>query len=404
MSRSPEAGQRPLRIAVVHDWLVRMDGSVRTLAEILQCFPDADLYTLVDFLTPADRALVGGRFARTSFLQSFPFIRRMLWYYLPIMPLAIEQFDFSGYDLIISSSSTVAKGVVVGPDQAHVAYIYSPMRFVWDLQGHYLQRFGWSGGVKRWIAATAFHYLRQWDRGSTNGADVLLASSQYVARRIDKAYRRPATVIHPPVDTDRFQLGSTKRDFYLTAAFMNPFKNLSLIVQTFARLPDRTLYVVGDGPEMPRLVRSRTPNITFLGSVSDDALVALMQEAKAFVYAAPEDFGIVMAEAQACGTPVIALGVGGAREIVRDLSDPAPTGVLYDEASTEALEDAICRFEAAMEGILPDECRKNALRFRSSVFRTSFREHTLSAAAAFFGSANQPVSAATPAPSRLFRV
>lgn len=375
MSKRATPGGRPLRTAVVHDWLVRVDGSVRTLAEILRCFPDAELYSLIDFLPPEDRSLIGGRSARTSFLQRIPFIRRLYWYYLPLMPLAIEQLDLARYDLIISSSSNVAKGVIVGPDQVHVSYIYSPMRFAWDLQGHYLERFGWARGPKRWAASLAFHYLRQWDRSSTNGVDLLLAPSRFVARRIEKAYRRPAAVVHPPVDTDRFRPGPRKGGFYLTAAFFNPFKHVGLVVRAFAGMPERTLCVVGDGPEMGALQRLRTPNINFLGRVGDEELAALMQQARAFVYAAPEDFGIVMAEAQACGTPVIALGVGGATEIVRDLDHPRPTGVLYNEASVDALTDAVQRFEAAAPTIRPEECRSNALRFQSAEFREGLLRH-----------------------------
>ncbi|HEY0021245.1 MAG TPA: glycosyltransferase [Longimicrobium sp.] len=363
------ASGRPPRVAVVHDWLVRMDGSVRTLAEILRCFPQAELYALVDFLPAADRAPLGGRVARTSFLQRMPFIQRLYWYYLPLMPFAVEQLDLRGYDLVVSSSSNVAKGVVVGPDQVHVSYVYSPMRFVWELQGHYLERFGWNRGPKRWLAAAAFHRLRQWDRGSTHGVDLLLTTSAYVARRIQKAYRRPATVVHPPVDTDRFVPGGRRRGYYLTAAYMNPFKNVELILRAFARLPDRELVVVGDGPERDRLRRMAPPNATFLGAVDDAALVGLMQEARAFVYAAPEDFGIVLAEAQACGTPVIALGVGGACEIVRGLDDATPTGVLYDDPTPAALADAVARFEGAEGAIRPEACRENALRFHASVFR-----------------------------------
>ena len=357
-------------MAVVHDWLIRVDGSVRTLAEILRVFPDADVFTLVDALEPGERAFLGGRVPRTSFLRRFPAVRAMCWYYVPLMPAAVEQLDLSGYDLVISSSSGFAKGVVVGPDQVHVAYVHSPLRFVWDLQAHYLERFGWRRGPRRWAAAAVFHYLRQWDRGSAHGVDRWVANSRFVARRIEKVHRRPASVVYPPVEVGRFTPAARRDGFYLTAAYMNPFKNLELVVRAFSR-SDRELIVAGDGPERPRLERIAGENVRFVGAVDDAELASLMGRARAFVYAAPEDFGIVMAEAQAAGAPVAALGVGGACEIVRGLDHPEPTGVLFDEATPEALLDALDRLEAA--DISSAACRANALRFGPEAFRQGLR-------------------------------
>lgn len=365
-------GGREPRVAVVHDWLIRVDGSVRTLAEILRTFPRADLFTLVDALEPEERAFLGGRVPRTSFLRRMPKVRSLAWYYVPLMPAAVEQLDLSGYDLVISSSSGFAKGVVVGPDQVHVAYTHSPLRFVWDLQAHYLERFGWRRGPRRWAATAVFHYLRQWDRGSGHGVDHWVAGSRFVARRVEKVHRRPAAVVYPPVEVERFAPAAAREGFYLTAAYMNPFKNLELVVRAFTRTPHRRLVVVGDGPERPRLERIAGENVSFAGAVDDAELASLMGRARAFVYAAPEDFGIVMAEALAAGAPVVALGVGGACEIVRPLGDdPDPTGVLFDEATPESLLDALDRFEA--ERFSSATCRASALRFSPEAFRDGLR-------------------------------
>ncbi|MEO8627623.1 MAG: glycosyltransferase [Betaproteobacteria bacterium] len=361
-----------LRVAVVHDWLVRNDGSVKVLAEILRCFPQADLFTLVDFLDRQTRLLIGGRQTITSFLQGMPGIQRSLWYYVPLMPLAIEQLDVRAYDLVISSSSNVAKGILVGPDQVHVSYVHSPMRFVWDLQHYYLGRFGWNYGIKRWAASAAFHYLRQWDAATTNGVDRLLAPSAFVARRILKTYRRAASVVYPPVDVDRFSLQEKKDEVYFTTAYFNPFKNVDLVVRVFARLPHLQLVVGGDGPDRDRIAASGGANITFLGQLSDADVCMWMRRAKAFVYAAPEDFGIVLAEAQSSGTPVIALGVGGAREIVADISAAHPTGILYPEATQAALLEAVQRFERDSSSFSPHACRTNAMRFNATTFRRRF--------------------------------
>ncbi len=260
----------------------------------------------------------------------------------------------------------------MGPDQVHVAYAYSPLRFVWELQPHYLERFGWRRGPRRWAATAVFHYLRQWDRGSGHGVDHWVAASRFVARRVEKVHRRPAAVVYPPVEVERFAPAATREGFYLTAAYMNPFKNLELVVRAFTRTPHRRLVVVGDGPERPRLERIAGENVSFAGAVDDAELASLMGRARAFVYAAPEDFGIVMAEALAAGAPVVALGVGGACEIVRPLGDdPDPTGVLFDEATPESLLDALDRFEAAR--FSSAACHASALRFSPRAFRDELR-------------------------------
>ena len=236
------------RVAVVHDWLVTFAGAEKVLEEILALFPQAELFSVVDFLNEADRGRLAGRRARTSFVQKLPFARRKYRAYLAFMPLAIEQFDLAGFDLVISSSHAVAKGVLTGPDQVHICYCHTPIRYAWDLQAQYLREAGLVSGVRSLIARALLHYVRLWDVRTASGVDYFIANSAYIARRIRKVYRRDAVVIHPPVDTDRFLLRRDKDAFYLTASRLVPYKRVELIVQAFAGMPGRRLLVVGDGP------------------------------------------------------------------------------------------------------------------------------------------------------------
>jgi glycosyltransferase involved in cell wall biosynthesis len=295
-----------MKVAIVHDWLVVSGGAEKVLEQMIACFPQADIFSLVDFLE--DRSIVHNKLVKTSFIQRLPYAKKKYRAYLPLMPLAIEQFDLSGYDLVLSSSHAVAKGVLVGPDQTHVSYVHSPIRYAWDLQHQYLREARLEHGPRSWAARMLLHYLRNWDARSANGVDRMIANSQFVARRIMKSYRREAAVIAPPVDVQAFEVGDKKGDFYLTASRMVPYKRIDMIVEAFASMPDRKLVVIGDGPQMD-LVRSKaTPNVSILGYQSFEVLKDHMQRAKAFVYAAEEDFGIAIVEAQACGTPVIAYG------------------------------------------------------------------------------------------------
>lgn len=359
-----------MRVAIVHDWLVAPGGAEKVLEQIIECFPDADLFSLVDFLE--DRSPLGGKPVTTSFIQRLPFARRHYRAYLPLMPLAVEQFDLSGYDLIITSSYAVAKGVLVGPDQTHVSYVHSPMRYAWDLQHQYLREANLTHGPKSWAARALLHYLRGWDSHSANGVDRLIANSHFVARRVMKTYRRDAAVIPPPVDVHEFELCTRKEDFYLTASRMVPYKRIDLIVETFNATPHRKLIVIGDGPEMAAIRAKARSNVTILGYQPFEVLKDHLQRARAFVFAAEEDFGIVALEAQACGTPVIAFGKGGALETVVPIGEPQPTGVYFARQTVVSMLDAIDRFERQREQITPAACRANAERFSAAVFRRAF--------------------------------
>ena len=360
-----------MKVAIIHEWLDVVAGSERVFAELLACFPQADLFTLVDFLPPESRGFLQGRTVRTSFLQHMPLARRHFRLYLPLMPLAVEQFDLSGYDLILSSSHAVAKGVITGPDQVHVSYVHSPMRYAWDMQGQYLRQTRMDRGLKTLYVRWVLHKLRQWDVRTANGVDVFVANSHYVARRIHKVYRRDAVVIPPPVDIDRFSLGQDHGKTYLVASRLAPYKRVDLVVEAFTKLPDRQLIVVGDGSEKDRVraAAKGAPNISFLGTVGQEELVRLMQQARAFVFAAEEDFGITLVEAQACGTPVIAFGRGGALDII-DERAAEPVGRLFAEQTADSIVAAVQAFEAGETGVSAESCRRNAERFSRAMFRS----------------------------------
>jgi glycosyltransferase involved in cell wall biosynthesis len=361
------------RVAIIHDWLVEYGGGERALAEIIRCFPGADVFAPIDFMEEAHRHSLGGASVRTSFVQRLPWARTRYWHYIGLMPLAMEQFDLAGYDLIVSNSHSVAKGVLVHPEQVHVSYVLSPMRFAWDLQPAYLREFGLERGARSWLARGLLHYLRLWDSTTPARVDAMAAPSRYIARRIETCYRREAMVIPPPVNVDFYTPSSQGReDFYLAASRLIPFKRMALLVEAFARMRDRRLIVIGDGPELERLRRIATSNVTFAGYQADEVLRDHMRRARAFLFAAPEDFGIVMVEAQACGTPVIAFGRGGALDIVRGLDHDAPTGVFFDASTPQSVIDAIATFEGAEARISPAACRENALRFGAALFRERF--------------------------------
>jgi glycosyltransferase involved in cell wall biosynthesis len=373
--------KRVPRVAIVHDWLVAFAGAEKVLEQIIMCFPDADLFSVVDFME--ERTWMRGKKVTTSFIQKLPQAKKRYRSYLPLMPLAIEQLDVSGYDLVISSSHAVAKGVLTGPDQIHVSYVHSPIRYAWDLQHQYLQQSNLTSGVKSLLARMVLHYMRNWDVRTPNSVDYFIANSAFIARRINKVYHRDSHVIFPPVDVEAFQLCDVKEDFYLTASRMVPYKKIDLIVEAFAKMPERKLVVIGDGPDMRKIRDRATPNVEIMGYQPFSVLQDKMRRAKAFVFAAEEDFGISVVEAQACGTPVIAYGKGGALETVLDGSHARPTGLFFDEQTTGAIIDAVEGFERGTFKINPADCRANAERFSIKHFRDGLRAYVQSVAPQF---------------------
>jgi len=364
----PLANRAPSSVGFVHDWLPVYAGAERVLEQMIHTFPEAELYSLIDYVPEEQRGFLQGKDVETSFIQRLPFSKSKYRYYLPFAPLAIEQFDLSAHDVVVSSSYAVAKGVLTRADQLHVSYVHSPIRYAWDLYHDYLREGGYDRGTRGLFARLVLHYMRLFDATSANRVDVFVANSRHVARRIRKTYRRPAQVIYPPVDVHRFQMQEQKESFYLAMSRLVPYKRIDLIVEAFSEMPDKELVVIGDGPEAAKIKALAGPNVTMLGFQPDDAVEYYMSRARAFVFAAEEDFGIVPVEAQACGTPVIAYGCGGACETVV----PGKTGLFFPKQSVEHLKAAVHEFEMTRDHYDPEVIRANAERFSPEAFRAAF--------------------------------
>lgn len=355
----------PYKLALVHEWLSIIAGSEKVVGELLALYPDAELFTLVDFFNDDERKLIHGKHAQTSFIQHLPFAKTSFRSYLPLMPLAVEQFDVSKFDVVISSHHAVAKGVLTHQNQLHICYCHSPMRYAWDFYHEYLREAKLDKGLRGMMAKMLLHYLRIWDVASANRVDAFIANSHYIARRIKRIYNREATVIYPPVDVEKFECKSQKDDYYLAVARFVPYKKVDVIVQAFSQMPDKKLVLIGEGDKA--ILKNATRNIEVIGFQPFESLKTYLASAKAFVYAAEEDFGITIVEAQACGTPVIAFGKGGATETVID----GKTGVLFSQQTAESLKEAVKKFEQMTFDA--NAIRKNAERFNRTVFAESIK-------------------------------
>jgi len=358
-----------MRIAIVHEWLAAYAGSERVVEQILQLYPEADLYSLVDFLEPAARSFIQHKSVKTSFIQKLPGARKHFRQYLPLMPIAIEQFDLTDYDLVISSHHAMTKGVITRADQLHLSYVHTPIRYAWDLQWQYLEQAGLRRGLKGLLTRLIFHYLRLWDVSTANRVDCFVANSRFIARRIEKTYRRPAQVIYPPVAVERFRCDRPRADFYLTVSRFVPYKRVDLTITAFNAL-GLPLVVIGDGDQRSQLEKAARPNIQFLGYQSDAVVVDYMERCKAFIFPAEEDFGITLVEAQAAGAPAIAYGRGGATETVI----PGKTGLLFPSQTVESLVQAVREFERSPLITPAAIIRQHAERFSEQHFRQAFRD------------------------------
>ncbi|MBL5824663.1 glycosyltransferase family 4 protein [Serratia fonticola] len=365
------------KIAIIHDWLVVSGGGEKVLSEIINIFPDADIFATVDFLPNEHRGIIKNKKVTTTFIQNLPWANKKYRNYLTLMTYAIEQFDMSNYDIVISSSHAVAKGVITGPNQLHICYCHSPIRYAWDLQNQYLRESNMETGIKGLIARWMLHRIRIWDYRTSNGVDHFVANSLYISKRIKKVYGRNSTVIYPNVAVEDFPLTSEKEDYYFTASRMVPYKKIDLIVEAFRNMPDKKLVVIGDGPQFDKIKNIKASNITLMGYQKFSILKEKMSKAKAFVFAAEEDFGIVPVEAQACGTPVIAFGKGGACETICSSEINGITGVFFDEQTVPSLVSAVEKFELMADKIDPKECRENALRFSTERFRNEFHSFVM---------------------------
>ncbi|MFN4244819.1 MAG: glycosyltransferase family 4 protein [Brevinematia bacterium] len=360
-----------MKFAFVADWLVNFAGAERVNKAIYELYP-SDVFCLIANDDTLKKIGIPPERTKQSFISKLPFAQKKYRNYLPFFPLAIEQFDLSEYNIIISSSHAVAKGVITRHYQLHISYCHTPIRYAWDLYHQYLKEANLEKGLKSLIAKLILHYVRIWDISTVNRVDYFIANSNYTSRRIKKLYNRESEVIYPPVDVESFDLKSDKENFYLCASRMVPYKMIPMIVQTFTQLEDKRLVVIGDGPELKKVkeIAKGSKNIEILGYQPFEILKDYMQRAKAFIFAAEEDFGIMPVEAMACGTPVISFGKGGATETIID----GKTGIFFYEQNTQALKEAIKRFEEIEDKINYKEVRKNAERFSKTNFQTKFKK------------------------------
>ena len=351
------------RVAIIHYWLVGMRGGERVLEHMLRMFPDADIFThAYDPASVSD--LIRKHRVRTTFIQKLPFAVKHYQKYLPLMPMALEELDLRGYDLVISSESGPAKGGLAAPDAFHLCYCHSPMRYLWD---HYHPYKEMSGGLTRRVMPWMFHRLRQWDALSAQRPDRIVANSHFIARRIRKSWGREADVIHPPVEVDLFQASDRPEKHYLWVGQMTPYKRADLVADAFTRL-GLPLVMVGTGELAADIARRAGPNIRIIERLSFADLRRAYAECRALIFPPEEDFGIVPVEANAAGRPVIAFGRGGACDSIV----PGTTGLFFHEQNVDSLIDAVERLERWLPDFSPREAQANARRFAPEVFDAKF--------------------------------
>lgn len=348
-------------MAIVHEWLSTKAGSEKVTECFINLFEDVEVYSTVDFMSAEDRsAVMGDRRPKTTFIQKLPLARRHFRYYLPIFPFAVRSHKLSKHPVILSSSHAFAHGVKSRPNQLHISYSHTPMRYIWDMQDLYLESNKINKGPLALASKMLTYFLRKWDAKVSKDVDYYISNSKFTAQRIKDFYNREAHVIYPPVEIERFKVSEEKEDFYVTASRLVCYKKVEMVVEAFNKMPDKKLVVIGDGKRKALIEKIAGPNITILSHLEFERFHWYMRKAKAFVFAGKEDFGITLVEAQACGTPVIAFGEGGAAEIVRDKE----TGLLFKEQSVESLEAAINEFEFVHNAYFsPSAIRKNAERF-----------------------------------------
>ena len=360
-----------MKVAIVQEWLVTVGGSDKVVKAILDVFPDADIYTLVAKKEVCDELGIPWEKVHTSFIQKMPLGTKKHRAYLPLFPFAIEQFDLRGYDVVISSSHCVAKGVLTKADQLHICYCHSPIRYCWDMYNEYLEESHLDKGFKRWLVRLMLHPIRQFDAIAGSRVDYYISNSDYVGQRIRKTYRRKATTIHPNIDISNFELCNDKQEYYLASSRLVAYKKIDTIIEAFNQMPDKKLVVIGGGPNLEAYRKLANDNVTVMGYQPFDVLKDKMQHAKAFVFAADEDFGMIPIEAQSCGTPVIAYGHGGSLETVNG----GKTGLFFNEQTSEAIVEAVNKFESmGSQPFAPADCRQWAEGFSEERFKREIKE------------------------------
>jgi glycosyltransferase involved in cell wall biosynthesis len=361
-----------LKTAIIHDWFASYAGSEKCVESFTNIWNDADVFTLFNLLNEDESRLVfKNKNLNVSFLQKYPFIKTKHRNYLPFFPYAIEQFDVSPYDFLLTSSHAVAKGVITNPDQLNICYCYTPMRYAWDLYHQYLSEAKLTKGLKGLLAKSILHYIRIWDSTTAHRVNHFVGISNYIARRIKKIYGRDADVIYPPVDTHKFECYTHKENYYLAASRLVPYKKIDLIVETFKDFGGRKLIVIGDGPDKDKIHSLLSINVEYLGYQSDVKLKEYMQRAKAFIFAAEEDFGIIPVEALSCGTPVIAFNRGGASETIVE----GESGIFFNEQKVNSLREAIIKFENNENKFDSLLLNKYAQKFDRKVFEENIKAY-----------------------------
>lgn len=368
-----------MKKALIHDWYTVYGGAERCIESFTNIWDDFDHYTLIDTLNEEQRKIIlKGKPTNTSFIQRLPFAKKNYRSYLPLFPIAVEQFDFHDYELIISSSSSVAKGILTRPDQLHISYVYSPVRYAWDLYTQYLKESKLDKGLKGIVARYFLFKLRLWDYSTANRPNYYIAISHYVAKRIKKVYDKDSIVIYPPVDTESFTISNTTKDYYITCSRMVPYKKIDLIVEAFSKT-DKKLIVIGDGPDFKKIKKFQTDNINLMGFVGKNEMTELVKRARAFIFAAEEDFGIAPVEAQACGVPVIAYGKGAVLETIKGVFPESiemnenVTGIFFKEQEASSLLEAVSFFEKNEDQFNKQNIRENAERFSTLRFEREFQ-------------------------------
>ena len=360
-----------MKVAIVQEWLVTVGGSDKVVKAILDVFPEADIYTLVAKKEVCEELGIPWEKVHTSFIQKMPLGTKKHRAYLPLFPFAIEQFDLRGYDVVISSSHCVAKGILTKADQLHICYCHSPIRYCWDMYNEYLEESHLDKGFKSWLVRLMLHPIRQFDAIAGSRVDYYISNSDYVGQRIRKTYRRKATTIHPNIDISNFELCNDKQEYYLASSRLVAYKKIDTIIEAFNKMPDKKLVVIGGGPNLEAYRKLAKDNVTVMGYQPFNVLKEKMQHAKAFVFAADEDFGMIPIEAQSCGTPVIAYGHGGSLETVNG----GKTGLFFNEQTPEAIVEAVNKFETmGSQPFAPADCRQWAEGFSEERFKREIKE------------------------------
>lgn len=369
--------------ALICDWLDVYSGAERCIAAFTDIYKDFDIYSLVDFMGQKERGTVlKGAHAKTSYIQNLPFSKKHFRLYLPLFANAIESFDLSSYDIVLSSSHCVAKNALTNPNQLHISYLYTPTRYAWDMHFEYLARLN---PLLRPLARKILHNFRIWDASCANRPDKIIAISQFIAKRVAKIYGKKADVIYPPVDTLNFKLKENKDDYYITCGRLVGYKRVDLLVKAF-NLNGKKLVIVGDGEQLNELKAIAKPNIELLGRVDNNELKNLLQNARGFVYAGIEDFGIAAVEAMSCGTPVIAFNLGGVSESVKNSqAQGIKSGMLFNEQNETSLNDAIKAFESDLASFEPAKICHYAQTYSTQNFKTNIQNYISNAYTNFKG-------------------